>query len=220
MRAAANGAEVVELIRNRSGISVEIIDGEREADTIFAAGGLKETLDPSKTYLYVDVGGGSTEVVVYARGGKVEARSFRLGTVRIFSGAEEPEEWVRFEAWLRDIAARWHPSSIIGSGGNINKLHKMLEKKSRECIRAKELTGLYNRLRAMSVAQRMEQLYLNQSRAEVIVPALRIFTEVMYLCGIDTVCVPRMGLADGIIHELYRQYELSEPEPSGTGCTD
>lgn len=220
MREAANGAEVVELIRNRSGISVEIIDGEREADTIFAAGGLKETLDPSKTYLYVDVGGGSTEVVVYARGGKVEARSFRLGTVRIFSGAEEPEEWVRFEAWLRDIAARWHPSSIIGSGGNINKLHKMLEKKSRECIRAKELTGLYNRLRAMSVAQRMEQLYLNQSRAEVIVPALRIFTEVMYLCGIDTVCVPRMGLADGIIHELYRQYELSEPEPSGTGCTD
>ena len=72
----------------------------------------------------------------------------------------------------------------------------------------------------MSVAQRMEQLYLNQSRAEVIVPALRIFTEVMYLCGIDTVCVPRMGLADGIIHELYRQYESSEPEPSGTGCTD
>lgn len=206
MREAANGAEVVELIRNRSGISVEIIDGETEADMIYAAGGLKERLDPSKTYLYVDVGGGSTEIVVYAEGRKVEARSFRLGTVRIFSGAESPEEWTRFEEWLREVAARWHPSGIIGSGGNINKLHKMLEKKSRECIRAKELTALYNRLRAMSVQQRMEQLYLNQSRAEVIVPALRIFTEVMYLCRIDTVSVPRMGLADGIIHELYRQY--------------
>lgn len=206
MREAANGAEVVELIRNRSGISVEIIDGETEADMIYAAGGLKERLDLSKTYLYVDVGGGSTEIVVYAEGRKVEARSFRLGTVRIFSGAESPEEWTRFEEWLREVAARWHPSGIIGSGGNINKLHKMLEKKSRECIRAKELTALYNRLRAMSVQQRMEQLYLNQSRAEVIVPALRIFTEVMYLCRIDTVSVPRMGLADGIIHELYRQY--------------
>ena len=206
MREAENGSEVVSLIRNRSGISVEIISGEAEAGTIFAAGGLRETLDPAKTYLYVDVGGGSTEIVVYARRRKVDACSFRLGTVRIFSRAEEPAEWERFGRWLEQIDEKWHPSGIIGSGGNINKVHKMLEKKSRECIRAKELTSLYARLRDMSVEERMEQLYLNQSRAEVIVPALKIFTEVLRICRIDTVCVPRMGLADGIIHQLYRQY--------------
>lgn len=208
MREASNGGQIAELVRNCSGISIEIINGETEADTIFAAGGLKETLDPQKTYLYVDVGGGSIEIVVYARGSKVEARSFRLGTVRIFSGAEAPAEWSHFEEWLREVARTWHPSGIIGSGGNINKTHKLLEKKSRECIHAKELNALYNRLRAMSVAQRMEQLYLNQSRAEVIVPALRIFTDVLCICQIDTILVPRMGLADGIIHELYRQYHL------------
>ena len=87
--------------------------------------------------------------------------------MRIFSGAESPAEWQRFEEWLREVARKWHPSGIIGSGGNINKVHKLLEKKSRECIHAKELNALYNRLQAMSVAQRMEQLYLNQSRAEV-----------------------------------------------------
>lgn len=206
MREAENGGEVVSLIRNRSGISVEIISGEAESGTIFAAGGLRETLDPAKTYLYVDVGGGSTEIVVYARRRKVDACSFRLGTVRIFSRAEEPAEWERFGRWLEQIDEKWHPSGIIGSGGNINKVHKMLEKKSRECIRAKELTSLYARLRDMSVEERMEQLYLNQSRAEVIVPALKIFTEVLRICRIDTVCVPRMGLADGIIHQLYRQY--------------
>lgn len=206
MREAENGSEVVSLIRNRSGISVEIISGEAEAGTIFAAGGLRDTLDPAKTYLYVDVGGGSTEIVVYARRRKVDACSFRLGTVRIFSRAEEPAEWERFGRWLEQIDEKWHPSGIIGSGGNINKVHKMLEKKSRECIRAKELTSLYARLRDMSVEERMEQLYLNQSRAEVIVPALKIFTEVLRICRIDTVCVPRMGLADGIIHQLYRQY--------------
>lgn len=103
MREAENGSEVVSLIRNRSGISVEIISGEAEAGTIFAAGGLRETLDPAKTYLYVDVGGGSTEIVVYARRRKVDACSFRLGTVRIFSRAEDPAEWERFGRWLEQI---------------------------------------------------------------------------------------------------------------------
>lgn len=206
MREAANGRDILERVRLRSGITVETISGAEEADTIFAAGGLKEWLDRSKTYLYVDVGGGSTEIVVYAAGGKAAAESFRLGTVRILSGATDPAEWERFGAWLTRVTEAHHPSAIIGSGGNINKVHKMLEKKSREAIRAKELTALYERLRDLSVVQRMEQFYLNQSRAEVIVPALRIITDVTRICSIGTVCVPRQGLADGIIRLLYRQY--------------
>lgn len=206
MREAANGRDILERVRLRSGISVETISGTEEADTIFAAGGLKELLDPAKTYLYVDVGGGSTEIVVYAAGRKSAAESFRLGTVRILSGATDPAEWKRFEEWLAEITDRHHPSAVIGSGGNINKVHKMLEKKTREAIRTKELATLYDKLRVLTVEQRMEQFYLNQSRAEVIVPALRIFTDVTRICRIATVCVPRQGLADGIIRLLYRQY--------------
>ena len=206
MREAANGREILERVRLRSGISVETISGAEEADTIFAAGGLKELLDHTKTYLYVDVGGGSTEIVVYASGEKTTAESFRLGTVRILSGATQPAEWHRFEEWLARQVETHHPSAVIGSGGNINKVHKMLEKRSREAIRTKELVLLYEQLRNLTVLQRMEQFYLNQSRAEVIVPALRIFTDVTRIGRIGTIYVPRQGLADGIIRQLYRQY--------------
>lgn len=206
MREAANGREILERVRLRSGISVETISGAEEADTIFAAGGLKELLDHTKTYLYVDVGGGSTEIVVYASGEKTAAESFRLGTVRILSGATQPAEWHRFEEWLARQVETHHPSAVIGSGGNINKVHKMLEKRSREAIRTKELVLLYEQLRNLTVLQRMEQFYLNQSRAEVIVPALRIFTDVTHIGRIGTIYVPRQGLADGIIRQLYRQY--------------
>lgn len=206
MREAANGGDILERVRLRSGISVETISGAEEADTIFAAGGLKELLDRTKTYLYVDVGGGSTEIVVYASGEKAAAESFRLGTVRILSGATQPAEWERFGQWLARMTETYHPTAVIGSGGNINKVHKMLEKRSREAIRTKELVSLYEQLRNLTVLQRMEQFYLNQSRAEVIVPALGIFTEVTRIGRIGTICVPRQGLADGIIRQLYRQY--------------
>lgn len=206
MREACNGQQIVEQIRLRSGVSVEIISGSTEADTIYAAGGLSDMLDQSRNYLYVDVGGGSTEVVVYASGHKADACSFRLGTVRMLSHAVDREEIRRFEEWLSAITDKWHPVGIIGSGGNINKTHKMLEKKSRECIRTSELKAFYDRLRAMSMAQRMEVLRLNQSRADVIVPALEIFTTVARICHIDTIAVPRMGLADGIIRQLFKQY--------------
>lgn len=206
MREAANGREILERVRLRSGISIETISGAEEADTIFAAGGLKELLDHTKTYLYVDVGGGSTEIVVYASGEKTAAESFRLGTVRILSDATQPAEWHRFEEWLARQVETHHPSAVIGSGGNINKVHKMLEKRSREAIRTKELVLLYEQLRNLTVLQRMEQFYLNQSRAEVIVPALRIFTDVTRIGRIGTIYVPRQGLADGIIRQLYRQY--------------
>lgn len=206
MREAANGQDVVDLIRLRSGIRIETISGNEEADTIYAAGGLKDILDPKKNYLYVDVGGGSTEVVIYAHGEKADERSFRLGTVRIISGAASRDEWTQFEIWLTQIAAKWKPCAIIGSGGNINKVHKMLEKKRKETIKTKELKELYKQTKDMSVGERMEKLYLNQSRAEVIVPALQIFCTVARVCGIDQTFVPRLGLADGIIKKLYQQY--------------
>lgn len=209
MREAENGQEVVDLVRTRSGVSIDIISGDEEADTIFAAGGLKSILDKKKTYLYVDVGGGSTEIVVYANGVKADERSFRLGTVRIISGAADPEEWNRFDKWLSQVTKQWKPQAIIGSGGNINKIHKMLEKKRKEAIKTKELKELYNQTRKMTVTERMEQLFLNQSRAEVIVPALQIFNTVAQTCDIEQTFVPRIGLIDGIVRKLYNQYHIN-----------
>lgn len=206
MREAQNGTDVVDNIKRVSGLNIEIISGEEEADTIYAAGGLKEVLDPKKNYVYVDVGGGSTEVVVYAHGAKTLERSFRLGTVRMLAGAVSEDEWNEFSSWLKAVRNEWKPEAIIGSGGNINKAHKMLEKKRREPIKTKELKQLYDQTRKMSVTERMEQLYLNQSRAEVIANALKIFYTVADKCNIDTIMVPRVGLVDGIVKGLMDKY--------------
>ncbi|MDE6139362.1 MAG: hypothetical protein K2F95_00195 [Alistipes sp.] len=206
MREAANGADIIERIRLRSGIDVEIIDGVQEAETIFDAGGLGSVIDRDKSYFYVDVGGGSTEVVIYASGGKIDAQSFALGTVRILTGAAREQEWHRFGEWLSAAAEKWRPSGIIASGGNINKAHKLLDKRSKECISDKELRKLRKRLEALSLEERMERYSMNSSRAEVIVPALTIFTTAVERCGIESIFVPKLGLADGIVRQLYKRY--------------
>lgn len=206
MREAADGDEIIERIRVRSGIEVEIIDGVQEAETIFDAGGLGSVIDRDKNYLYVDVGGGSTEVVVYAHGERIEAQSFALGTVRIITGAARPQERLRFEEWLSAAADKWRPAGIIASGGNINKAHKLLDKRSKECISDKELKKLHKRLAALSLEERMERYSINSSRAEVIVPALDIFATVADRCRIESIFVPRLGLVDGIIRRLYKRY--------------
>lgn len=210
MREASNGQDVIDLVRLRSGLRIEIISGEEEADTVFAAGGLKDFLDNKKTYLYVDVGGGSTEIVVYANGVKADERSFKLGTVRLLTGKATDYEWDLLKAWLDRIVSKWKPVALVGSGGNINKVHKMLEKKRKEPVKTKELKELYAQTKKMSVTERMEQLFLNESRAEVIVHALRIFTTVAQICDVDQTYVPRLGLADGIVNRLYTQYANSQ----------
>ena len=206
MREASNGTEVTEAIARECGIDIKIVDGNTEARTIYGAGGLEKVLDKTKSYFYIDVGGGSTEVVVFADNREVEARSFRLGTVRYISGAVSAGEEKLFSEWLKEKSSQYKPSGIIGSGGNINKAHRLLDKKPKDAIKAKELSALYERLRKMSVEQRMEQMELNANRADVIVPALFIFTTVLCATGTDTVVVPKLGLVDGIVRELYKEH--------------
>lgn len=207
MREASNGREVADTIARECGIDIDIVDGNTEARTIYEAGGLEKVLDKAKSYFYIDVGGGSTEVVVYADSCEVEARSFRLGTVRYISEAVSSHEEELFAVWLKEKADCYHPSAIIGSGGNINKAHRLLDKKPKDAIKAKELYALYTRLCKMSVEQRMEEMELNANRADVIVPALSIFTTALRITGAETVVVPKLGLVDGIIRVLYRDYK-------------
>ncbi len=202
MREAKNSAEVVEYIRNESGIDINIISGKEEANTIFKAGVETGAVDSTTNYLYVDVGGGSTEVTLYSNGRKLDSESFPLGTVRIISQGADKQEWKRFKKWLEECTNKYNATTIIGSGGNINKINKMLSKKEREPIRFVELQLLYEQLNEMSYHERISKLGLNTYRADVIMPALKIFITVCKVCKINNVVAPKIGLADGIIRSI------------------
>lgn len=203
MREASNGAEVTAQIFRESGINIEIITGQEEADTIYAAGGLDSVMDRDKNYVYVDVGGGSTELVVYSGGTKVASSSFKLGTVRMLADAVDKDEMDKFKSWLKDIYKKYAPIGIIASGGNINKCQRLLGKKDKEAVNYTELKILYETLKELSYEERIHNMKLNTYRADVILPALKIFLTVSKVCKINDVMVPRVGLVDGVIHQLY-----------------
>lgn len=204
MREATNGAQVVDYIRSTSGVNIEIISGIEEAKTIFEAGALDSLMGSDRSYLFVDVGGGSTEITIYSNRQRVDSESFPLGTVRMISDAVDKDEWSKFKEWLETVAASYNPVAIIGSGGNINKVHKLLGKKEKESLHNVELKLLYEQLKEMNYEERIKKMGLNTYRADVIMPAMKIFLTVGKLCKIDEILVPKIGLADGVIHKLYK----------------
>ncbi|MFI3321037.1 MAG: hypothetical protein R3Y50_00730 [Rikenellaceae bacterium] len=203
MREAKNGAEVVKAIKESSGIGIEIISGTEEAETIFEAGDLAGIMNAQESYLFVDVGGGSTELTLYSNRKRVESKSFPLGTVRMLSGAVDKAEEKAFKKWLSEFAKNYTPTTIIGSGGNINKVHKLLAKRDKESLNYVELRLLYDQLKDISFDDRIKKMGLNTYRADVIMPAMKIFLTVCKYCSINQIIVPRVGLADGVIHGLY-----------------
>ncbi len=203
MRDASNGAEVVSKIKELCGIEIEIINGREEGDIIYEAGRLDQMMDQERNYLYVDVGGGSTEIILYSNHQKIMSESFQIGTVRMLADKVEKMEKKRFKEWLKEVYKGYYPMSIIASGGNINKVHKLLGKRENEPIGYTELKILYQTLKEMSYEERILNYQLKYYRADVIVPALKIFSTISKICKIDRIYVPKVGLADGIIHHLY-----------------
>ncbi len=203
MREASNGGDIVEYIHKESGVKIDIISGIEEAKTIFDAGDIGRFIPNDQNYIYVDVGGGSTEVTVYSGHRRVTSESFPLGTVRMISGSVDKADIKEFKDWLERIALPFKPVAIIGSGGNINKVHKLLSKQAGEAIKYSELRLLYDQLKVLSYDQRIKQYNLNTYRADVIIPAMKIFLTAAKSCKIENIISPRIGLADGIIHQLY-----------------
>lgn len=203
MRDARNGSDIVETIKKASGINIEIIGGLEEADIIYDAGSLNAWMDKKRNYLYVDVGGGSTEIVVYCNQRKMISDSFQLGTVRMLVEAVEADEVKRFKAWLRDVYKKYAPLSIIASGGNINKVHKMLDKRSSEPHSYTEMKVLYDALKDLSYEERIRNYKLNTYRADVIIPALKIYLAVAKTCKVSEIYVPKVGVVDGLVRKLY-----------------
>lgn len=204
MRDAKNGDVIVNSIYDKTGINIEIIDGKKEADIIYkAAGNFNSLLNNKHNYLYVDVGGGSTEIVLYGKQNNLLSHSFQLGTVRILVNAAKDNEWDNMKNWLDGINKKYAPKGIIASGGNINKIHKLLGKNPKEYITLAELKSLYTKLTKLSYEERIIKFKLNEYRADVIIPALKIFITIAKTCKINEIYVPKVGLVDGMIHQLY-----------------
>ena len=206
MREAENSQQVLCEIKNCCDIDIDIISGTEEADLIFAAGESQTIMEPGKSYMYIDVGGGSTEVIVYSGNQKVKSHSFELGTVRMLSGNVD-KEMDNYKSWLKKQTLKYSPIAIIGSGGNINKIQRLVGKKDRESVSSAELKVIYDTLKLMSYEQRVETLSLNQYRADVILPAAKIIHTASKITGVQHILIPRLGLADGIISQLAQKLQ-------------
>ncbi len=202
MREADNGFDVAKHIAKQCKIKIDIIDGEEEA-AIIAATDLNQYIDESKTYLYVDVGGGSTEFSVIHQGKTVASRSFKIGTVRLLNDIVQKEAWFDLEQWIKSNTRDYEKVDLIGSGGNINKIFKISGKAVGKPLTYFYLTSFYNMLQTYSYEERITQLDLNQDRADVIIPATRIYLSAMKWSGAKDIYVPKIGLSDGIIKSVY-----------------
>lgn len=205
LREAINGQEIIKQIRKECGLRIDIISGKTEADLIFS-NHVEEHLDKSKSYLYIDVGGGSTEVTLFHKEQCVFSQSFDIGTIRWLKGQVTKEKWYAFKDKIRELVNGHRSLTAIGSGGNINKIFKMLDRKDKP-VPFDKLKELYDELKIHTVEERMELWQLNPDRADVIVPAAKIFLSIMKVAQISEIIVPQIGLADGIIHQLHEEYK-------------
>jgi exopolyphosphatase/guanosine-5'-triphosphate,3'-diphosphate pyrophosphatase len=202
MREAYNAKEVVDLIREKAAINIEIIDGKKEA-AIIASTDLHHLLKTDETYLFVDVGGGSTEFTLFSNGKMINSRSFKAGTVRLLNEMVCDVVWDEIEKWIKQNTADYEEVTLIGSGGNINKLFKMSGKIQEKPLSYIYINSQYAYLNSLTYEQRISQLGLNPDRADVIVPATRIYLNAMKWSGARQIYVPKIGLSDGIVKAMY-----------------
>jgi exopolyphosphatase/guanosine-5'-triphosphate,3'-diphosphate pyrophosphatase len=204
MREASNGAEIIALVKEKAGLDLEIIQGQREANIIYA-NHIEKDLDIKKNYLYIDVGGGSTELSVFVNKVPVASRSFDIGTIRILDNQDKDETWEEMRLWIKEETKDYKNLVGIGTGGNINKLFKMSNEKEGTPLSFLKLKTLYNLLNGYSLKERITILGLNPDRADVIIPAAEIYLTILKWTGIKQLHIPRVGLADGIINLLIEE---------------
>lgn len=202
MREAYNSKEVVETILNKSGIKIEIIDGKKEA-AIIVASDLHQFINTKENYLYVDVGGGSTEFSLFSNGKLIVSKSFKNGTVRLLNNMVNDVVWLEIEKWIKTHTEDIDDIILIGSGGNINKTFKLSGQSQEKPLSYKYLKNQFDYLNGLTYEQRVAELGLNTDRADVIIPALKIYLSAMKWSGAKHIYVPKIGLSDGIVKAMY-----------------
>lgn len=201
MREAVNGSKIVTEIKDKTHINLEIISGQREASLIYASN-INEQIDPAKNYLYIDVGGGSTELSFFSAGKPQVSQSFNIGTIRMLDNQDKEETWQEMKDWIKTHSKTFKNLYGIGTGGNINKIFRMSEEKDGTALSLTKLKSIAVYLNSFSLKDRITILGLNQDRADVIIPACEIYLNVMKWGGVKSIYVPRVGLVDGIIQLL------------------
>ena len=204
MRDAQNSKEIIKEIEAETSIEIEIISGELEAEIIYE-NHIAELLDKEHSYLYMDVGGGSTELTLYHNNELVLQKSVNIGTVRMLTNKVTDETWEELKDICKNIAEKYNHVTGIGSGGNINKIFSLLRSKNEKYLHANAVKEMQKEILQLSVDERMKKYNIKKDRAEVIVPAIQIYMNLFKWCGIEQILVPKIGLADGLIQHLYDQ---------------
>ncbi|MCX8523614.1 exopolyphosphatase [Chryseobacterium formosus] len=202
MRDAENGQEIIQIVKETSDINIEIISGDEEATLIYE-NHVAEGLDKDFAYLYVDVGGGSTELTFYENGKMVYERSFNIGTIRLLNNLVTEDNWKEMKEEIKSHIVSKKPIVAIGSGGNINKVFSMSKTKDGKPMVASYLKKVYKELSVLTVDERMTKHNLRQDRADVLAHALKIYNNIMTWSEINKIFVPKISVADGLIHNIY-----------------
>lgn len=212
MREAENGPDLVKKVRKSTGIDIQIIDGAEEARLVFNSKLYDIIEAPQEFFIYIDVGGGSTELSILHDKDVIVSESFKIGGVRVMNGLDTEEEWLRMKKWTERHMRNFHNKAAIGAGGNINKLHKLSLKTLNKPLRLSYIEEQYKMISALDVDERVTTLGLNFDRADIIVHALPIYMKVMQWAGVGKIYVPKIGVSDGLIRDLYHKEYKSKVE--------
>ncbi len=202
MREASNAKVILDRVEKETGVKVEVISGETEASLIYE-NHITDSLARDNTYLYIDVGGGSTELMIFNNGELTNKRSFNIGTIRILKQLVNESQWGEMKNFIRTSTKPSGKITAIGSGGNINKIFSLSKRKEGKLLTVELLRDYYKELSSLNLQERMSLFKMREDRADVIVPALLIYNNVMKWAGASEILVPKIGLADGLIHALY-----------------
>ena len=211
MRDAINAKEIIKKIKTETGIEIDVISGDKEASLIYE-NHIAENLKKDESYLYIDVGGGSTELSFFSDGKLIDKESFNIGTIRLLKNQVTESQWDQMKDFIKNKTKGYHHVTAIGSGGNINKVFTLSKRKEGKPLQLELLRDYYKEFSNLSVPQRVALYHLREDRADVIVPALLIFINTMRWAEIEEIFVPKIGLADGLIHTLYEEVRLQNVE--------
>lgn len=211
MRDAKNSNDIIRKVKLETGVDIKIISGDEEASYIYE-NHIAENLDKEHSYLYIDVGGGSTELTFFAEGKLKFKESFNIGTIRLLKGLVTERHWDEMKDFLKLGTKDKKDIIAIGSGGNINKVFSLSKRKEGKPLYLETLRDYLREMSSFSVEDRMKAYKLREDRADVIVPALQIYVNVMRWAGIEEIYVPKIGLADGLVHMLYEEVKAKKAE--------
>lgn len=202
MRDATNASEILKRVKEETGIEIKVISGQEEASYIYE-NHVADYMNKEETYLYIDVGGGSTELTFFSDGKLAAKESFNIGTIRLLKNQVAEPEWEAMKEFIKSKKVDYHHITAIGSGGNINKIFTLSKRKEGKSLSLELLRNYYKEFGSLSLLERMSLYKFREDRADVIVPALLIYINVMRWAETEEIFVPKIGLADGLIHILY-----------------